>query len=114
LKAGSPAIGAGTRADDDGGRDLVGNPLPATASDLGALQTTSAKTTVTTSYPNGQDTSPAAIADQKASTGWTSDAAGTTFPGTITVDYGNEQTFDSVTLATAFGRGQGITSADVQ
>jgi hypothetical protein len=114
LNPGSPAIGAGTGTADDGGRDLLGNPLPATASDLGALQTTSAKPAVTTSYGNRQGTSPAAIADQKSSTGWASDATGTAFPGAITVDYGSVQTFDSVTLATAFGQGQGITSADIQ
>ncbi|TDU03466.1 alpha-galactosidase-like protein [Streptomyces sp. 846.5] len=113
LKPGSPAIGAGTRS-GDGGRDFVGTPLPATAPDLGALQTDAAKTTVTTSYRSGQGTSPAAIADQRPSTGWASAATGTAFPGTVTVDYGTAQTFDSVSLATAFGQGQGITSADVQ
>jgi hypothetical protein len=115
LRPGSPAIGGSLRIADDGGRDLVGSPLPATGGDLGALQTTAAKPSAGTSYRSAPGTTPAAIADQDPATAWRS-AAGVsaTVPGTITVDYGTAQSFDSVTLATAFGQGQGITGVDVQ
>ncbi|MFJ3956698.1 right-handed parallel beta-helix repeat-containing protein [Arthrobacter sp. NPDC090010] len=118
--SGSPVVGQGLDIPLDGGRDVRGTPLPSGMVDLGAVQSVAgqglneAAPTVTTSFGNGQSTTPAAIADGSDLTPWASPSSGVQFPGTITLEFPSLRTVNAVELATIFGTGQGIKTFDVQ
>ncbi|MFC9975182.1 discoidin domain-containing protein [Spirillospora sp. NPDC127200] len=112
--AGSPLIGAGLAIAGNGGRDVLGAPLPATV-DIGAVQSvpgTVGAPIASTGLGTGQG-SIAAIVDGSDTTAWGSPVP-VSLPGDISVDLRATRRVSSVTLATWFGRGQGITKADVQ
>jgi hypothetical protein len=116
----SPVIAAGIDIANDGGRDTAGTALPSGMPDLGGLQRSAgpgrdeAAPTATTTFGNGQSTSPAALTDGSDYTSWASPSTGVTYPGTITLTFPSRRTVSEVVLATHFGQGQGITKADVQ
>ncbi|MFI7423111.1 right-handed parallel beta-helix repeat-containing protein [Nonomuraea sp. NPDC049684] len=118
--ASSPVLRQGLEIASDGGRDVSGTALPSGMPDLGALQRTAGAglsepaATVTTSFGNGQSTTPAALTDGWDYTTWASPSSGVTYPGTVTLTFPSPRTVGEVVLATHFGQGQGITSLDVQ
>ncbi|AGW41771.1 dTDP-4-dehydrorhamnose reductase [Leifsonia xyli subsp. cynodontis DSM 46306] len=108
--SGSPARGIGV-SEWGQTKDELGTAVPMGAVDAGAIQhavTETASTTLGTSIGNIAN-----VVDGRSSTSWAS-ADSPTFPGNVTVQFGEARTFDAVTLAAAFGQGQGPTSVDVQ
>lgn len=112
LQSGSPAIGAGDRVPGDGGHDFVGGALlPQGYVDLGALQFAAIHPNVTSSYASNAQPI-VSLVDGDPSTSWASSAF--TPGGTISINYPSFQPVDAITIGTAFGMGQGITSVTVQ
>ena len=92
-------------------KDGLGGKVPVGAVDLGAIQhavTATASSSLGTSAGNIAN-----IADGDVTTSWAA-ANGAALPGDVTVQYSDPRTIDAVTLAVAFGQGQGPTSVDVQ
>ncbi|MDT8913711.1 discoidin domain-containing protein [Amycolatopsis sp. PS_44_ISF1] len=112
LGTSSPARNAGLAIAGNGGRDILADPLPSTAPALGALEPLTATPAASSSFSTGAGTL-AAITDQNPATSWASPST-VSLPGNLTVDLGAPQSFDSLSLATAFGAGQGITGMDIQ
>lgn len=92
-------------------KDALGSTVPVGAVDLGAIQHV-VGATATSSLGTSAGTV-ANVADGDVSTSWAT-ANGATFPGDVTVQYNDPRTLDAVTLAVAFGQGQGPTAVDVQ
>jgi hypothetical protein len=91
--------------------DALGDQVPVGATDLGAIQhtvTATATTTLGTSIGTVAN-----IADGDPATSWASSNS-PSLPGKVTIQYSDPRTFDAVTVAAAFGQGQGPTSVDVQ
>ncbi|MFI1189808.1 discoidin domain-containing protein [Streptomyces californicus] len=112
--SGSAAIDAGLAIAGNGGRDILGAPLPTTVA-VGAVQGAPGSIgapLVSTTMGTGQG-SLAALVDGSEATSWASTVSAT-LPGSITVDHRAVRRVASVTLATHFGQGQGLTRVDVQ
>jgi hypothetical protein len=113
----SPMLAAGAVISGNGGHDILGNALPATAPDLGAVQASTRRpapvTVVTSSYPTGQGKL-SNIVNGDPQDSWASVSSGITFPGTITINYGVRRTISAVTIQTWYGQGQGITDLGLQ
>ena len=92
-------------------KDALGTTVPVGAVDLGAIQH-SVLATASTSLGTSAGAI-ANIADGDTSTSWAGTNAAA-LPGDVTVQYDDPRTIDAVTLAVAFGQGQGPTSVDVQ
>lgn len=91
--------------------DALGTTVPVGAVDLGAIQhavTASASTSLGTSLGAVSN-----VADGNPATSWAS-ANSPVLPGDLTVAYSDARTFDAVTIAAAFGQGQGPTGVTVQ
>lgn len=92
-------------------KDALDTKVPVGAVDLGAVQH-AVSATASTSLGTSAG-SVANVADGDASTSWAA-ANGAALPGDVTIQYGEPRLIDAVTLALAFGQGQGPTTVDVQ
>lgn len=91
-------------------QDILGNQVPTGAADLGAIQhpvTATATTTLGTSAGNIS-----AVSDGNPASSWASGNS-PALPGSVTIQYSDPRTFDAVTIAAAFGLGQGPTSVNI-
>lgn len=91
--------------------DALGTAIPVGAVDAGAVAH-AVTATATTSLGTSAGTV-ANVADGRAETSW---ATGNSpaLPGDVTIAYDEPRRIDAVTIAAAFGQGQGPTSVDVQ
>lgn len=87
--------------------------IPPAAPDLGFHQTLGPPP-ITTSYRSLSGHTPASMIDGNPATPWSSAAGGITFPGDITIDYGQQVNIGKVTVHTGWARGQAITNLDLQ
>ncbi|MEZ2372650.1 discoidin domain-containing protein [Arthrobacter sp. RCC_34] len=106
----SPALNKGV-SEWGQSKDALGTRVPVGAVDLGAIQH-AVSATVTSSLGTSAGTL-GNVADGDIATSWAA-ANGSSLPGDLTVQYGDPRKIDAVTLAAAFGQGQGPTSVDVQ